>query len=705
MENYIGKRLSGRYELLKLIGSGGMANVFEAKDLAENKIVAIKLLKQEYLTNDEFVRRFRNESKVIAVLDHPNIVKVYDVNFTGADQYIVMEYIDGITLKQYITHQGHLRWKDSVYFVTQILRALAHAHEHGVIHRDIKSQNIMLLRDGTIKVMDFGIARFAREDIRTMEDKAIGSVHYISPEQACGEESDEKSDIYSVGVLLYEMLTGRVPFDGETPEQVAMKHIQKKPIPVATLQPDVPTGLCEIVEKAMQKDKNLRYRSASEMLSAIDAFKHNPGIVFEYKYMPDEPEATKYYRSVSAIQAEEQSGGGRKRSREAEKEEDEEIIIKRSPTILILTGIAAACVITAILVLLGFFYWGRDEKVPEIAMPNLVGMYLDDVRQQEEYKNFKFQIVENELSEYPKGQIYDQSVTPGVMVKVNRTIKIKVSAGIEVLEVPELTNWYVGDAEDELSKLGLDHIVRTQEDSSVEADHVIRTDPPAGQQVEQGTQVVLYVSRPKTDTVVKVPKVIGYTLENAQEKLIALGFVVETEEVDSDEAPGTVLDQDKANTYAKKGDTIKLTVSNGSGYFKEAVLTVVFPQHAVSKEYSIIIYVDGEEVLNEMVNPAEAGIEKTYPLKGNGVMPVVVSIDGQKYASFDVNFDDGSAALTDGYYFDVIETDGEGPDGGESSGESSGSGESSESGESSQPEESESSQEGGDNPLDAPQVD
>ena len=282
MENYIGKRLSGRYELLKLIGSGGMANVFEAKDLLEDKIVAIKVLKEEYLTNDEFVRRFRNESKVIAVLDHPNIVQVYDVNFTGAEQYIVMEYIDGITLKQYITHQGHLRWKDSVHFVTQILRALSHAHERGVIHRDIKSQNIMLLRDGTIKVMDFGIARFAREDIRTMDDKAIGSVHYISPEQACGEESDEKSDIYSVGVLLYEMLTGRVPFDGETPEQVAMKHIHQKPIPISKLQPDVPTGLCEIVEKAMQKDKNLRYRSAAEMLAAIDAFKQNPSIVFEY---------------------------------------------------------------------------------------------------------------------------------------------------------------------------------------------------------------------------------------------------------------------------------------------------------------------------------------------------------------------------------------------------------------------------------------
>lgn len=686
MENYIGKRLSGRYELLKLIGSGGMANVFEAKDLPEDKIVAIKVLKEEYLTNDEFVRRFRNESKVIAVLDHPNIVKVYDVNFTGAEQYIVMEYIDGITLKQYITHQGHLRWKDSVHFVTQILRALSHAHERGVIHRDIKSQNIMLLRDGTIKVMDFGIARFAREDIRTMDDKAIGSVHYISPEQACGEESDEKSDIYSVGVLLYEMLTGRVPFDGETPEQVAMKHIHQKPIPISKLQPDVPTGLCEIVEKAMQKDKNLRYRSAAEMLAAIDAFKQNPSIVFEYKYMPDEPESVKYSRSVSAIQAEENAP----RKKKAPVEEEEEIIIKRSPTILILTGIAAACVITAVLVLLGFFYWGRDEKVAEIPMPNLVGMYLDDVRKQDDYKNFQFQIVENELSEYPKGQIYEQSVTPGVMVKVNRKIKIKLSAGIQVLEVPNLTGSYVGDAEDTLSKLGLDHIVRTQEDDSVEADRVIKTDPPAGQQVEQGSQVVLYVSRAKASATVKVPKVIGYSLESATEKLTALGFEITTEETDSEEAPGTVLDQTLANEYAKKGETINLIVSNGSGYFKEISLTVVFPEDAVSRPMSMLIYVDGEEAVNESIDPS-AGLEQVFTIKGSGVLPVVVAINGQKYASFDVDFEEETATLTDGYYFDVVRE-------GDNSDEDP---------EESRPEEpgGDASEPGGDSPFDAPPVD
>ncbi|MGI5893645.1 MAG: Stk1 family PASTA domain-containing Ser/Thr kinase [Candidatus Merdivicinus sp.] len=649
MENYIGKRLTGRYELIKLIGSGGMANVFEAKDLLEQKIVAIKLLKEEYLTNEEFVRRFRNESKVIAVLDHPNVVKVYDVNFTGAEQYIVMEYIDGITMRQYINHQGKLRWKDAVHFTTQILKALEHAHENGVIHRDIKSQNIMLLRDGTIKVMDFGIARFAREDIRSMDDRAIGSVHYISPEQACGEESDEKSDIYSVGVLLYEMLTGRVPFDGETPEQVAMKHIHTRPVPVSKIAPDVPTGLCEITEKAMQKDKNMRYRSATEMIQAIERFKQNPNIVFEYKYMPEEPPANRYTRSVNAIQAEENTEG------EEDVESEERVIVKRSPTILILTGIAAACVITALLVLMGFFYYGREEKVGEIAMPNLIGMDYDTVRKMEEYQDFHFVVVENDLSEYPKGQIYYQSIEPGIMVKTNRRIQVKVSAGIEVLEVPELTGLYVGEAEDKLADLGLEPIIRTQKDTTVEADRVIKTDPPAGQQVEQGTQVILYVSRAEISSVVKVPLLVGYDIETAKQKLEALDLKLQIEEVDSDEKPGTVIEQSlPQNEYAQSGSTIVLKVSNGSGYSKEAAITVAFPEGLPNQEYDLSVYVNGEEILREKINP---GQNTTWvgKITGQGTMEAIVVINNQKYAAYEVNFEENIATLTDGYHLDVFQ--------------------------------------------------
>ena len=297
MDKYIGKRLGGRYDIKELIGVGGMANVYKAADIIEDKIVAVKILKDEYLSNDEFLRRFRNESKAIAVLSHPNIVKIFDVSLGDGIQYIVMEYVDGLTLKEYIEQQHVLRWKEAVHFTVQILRALQHAHDKGIVHRDIKPQNIMLLQDGTIKVMDFGIARFARDDGRTVTDKAIGSVHYISPEQARGDVTDEKSDIYSVGVMLFEMLTGKLPFDADSAVSIALMQMQAIPKMPRQLNETIPEGLEEITVRAMQKDPSQRYQSAAEMLRDIDEFKRNPSILFEYKYFSDE-EKTKYFDAV-----------------------------------------------------------------------------------------------------------------------------------------------------------------------------------------------------------------------------------------------------------------------------------------------------------------------------------------------------------------------------------------------------------------------
>lgn len=270
MDKFVGKRLDGRYEIQEIVGVGGMSVVYKAHDEIDDRTVAIKVLKEELLESEEFRRRFKNESKAIAVMDHPNIVKVYDVGLGDRVQYIVEEYIDGITLKEYIEQQGVLPWKDALYFATQILCALQHAHDKGIVHRDIKPQNIMLLKDGTIKVTDFGIARFARSEQRTMTDKAIGSVHYISPEQAKGEATDAKSDLYSVGVLLYEMLTGKLPFDADSAVSVAIMQLQNEPIKPSSLNPDIPEGLEEITLRAMQKNPAERYQSAAEMLSDID---------------------------------------------------------------------------------------------------------------------------------------------------------------------------------------------------------------------------------------------------------------------------------------------------------------------------------------------------------------------------------------------------------------------------------------------------
>ena len=287
MDKYIGKRLDGRYEIKEIIGVGGMAVVYKAYDNIDDRMVAVKILKEELLADDDLRRRFKNESKAIAVLSHPNIVKVYDVSFGDRLQYLVMEYIDGITLKEYIAQQKVIGWKDALHFTVQILRALQHAHDKGIVHRDIKPQNIMLLSDGTIKVTDFGIARFARNEQRTMTDKAIGSVHYISPEQARGDVTDAKSDIYSVGVLLYEMLTGRLPFEADSAVSVAIMQMQSTPKMPREINPEIPEGLEEITIKAMQKEPKMRYQSAAEMLADIERFKLDPDIDFGHRYFVD----------------------------------------------------------------------------------------------------------------------------------------------------------------------------------------------------------------------------------------------------------------------------------------------------------------------------------------------------------------------------------------------------------------------------------
>lgn len=658
---YIGKTLEGRYQLKKLIGSGGMANVFEAADLQEDgKTVAVKLLKQEYLTNEEFVRRFRNESRVIAVLDHPNIVKIYDVNFTGADQYIVMEYINGVTLNQYIHHQGHLRWKDAVHFLRQILLALQHAHDHGVIHRDIKSQNIMLQRDGSIKVMDFGIARFAREDIRSGQNKAIGSVHYISPEQACGEESDAKSDIYSLGVLLYEMLSGSVPFDGATPEEVAMKHIHDAPTPLRQLNPEVPVGLCEICDKAMQKDKNLRYRSAKEMLAAVDAFKANPAIRFNYRYTRAvEPSALERppQKREPAPRSTAVATRTRQRPQPIEPDEEEVIVIKKSPSIMILTGIAAACIITVILVMLGFFYWGRDEKVAETVMPNLVGMSYDEVKKSEECKQFDFVIEERAMTDqYEAGVIYYQNVTAGTTVKVNRTIRIKISDGINTLYVPNLVGHSVDDAERTLYEMGLDYSIKTQEteDKSIPADQVLSTDPPANTQVEKNSVVILYISRGNVTAALKVPNVIGRTEEDAVARLEAVGLTVTTTEVDSDQEEGIVVDQSiPSGEFAPENGTIEISVSNGSGFQKTVPLQIKFPANSVSADYTMVLYMNGIDIGSMTINPSISS-SLMLNVNGKGLQEITVSLDGQRYVSFTVDFDNGEVTQSSEYNESIV---------------------------------------------------
>ena len=655
MDNLIGRKLDGRYLIESLLGVGGMANVYKGRDVRTGNAIAVKVLKEEFLDNEELVRRFKNESKAISILDHPNIVKVYDVSVTDQLQYIVMEYIDGITLKEYLKQRGGaLTWKEVIHFATQVLGALEHAHSKGIVHRDVKPQNIMLQADGSIKMMDFGIARFSRAQSQTVSDKAIGSVHYISPEQACGEESDAKSDIYSVGVLLYEMLSGSVPFDGDTPEEVAMKHIHEKPTPLHQLNPEIPIGLCEICDKAMQKDKNMRYRSAKEMLAAVDAFKANPAIRFHYRYTA----------AVEPAALDRRQASSEKRPQQPQEPDEEEIIvIKKSPSIMILTGIAAACCIAVLLVLLGFFYWGRDEEVPEISMPNLVGMSYDEVRNTEEYSQFNFIIEERAMTDqYEAGVIYYQNVTAGTQVRANRTIRIKVSDGITTLYVPNLVGQDVSAAEQTLYDMGLDYSIRTQEteDDSIPADQVLSTDPPAGTQIEQNAIITLYISRGSVTAALRVPDVRGRTQEDATARLEAVGLQVSVTEVDSDQAPGIVVEQSIApNEFVPEDGTITISVSNGSDYQKTVPLQISFPSDANDAEYTMVLYMDGIDIGSLTINPSSGSV--SLNVNGQGQQEVIVSLDGQQYASYTIDFDAGTATLNGSYNTSIVTGEISGP--------------------------------------------
>ncbi len=587
MDKYIGKKLEGRYEILELIGFGGMAIVFKAYDLLGKRYVAVKILKDEYLESEDFKRRFRNESKAIALLSHPNIVKVLDVNFSDNIQYIVMEYIDGITLKEYIEQQGSVKWKEAVHFTVQILRALQHAHDNGIVHRDIKPQNVMLLEDGTIKVMDFGIARFARESGKTLSDKAIGSVHYISPEQAQGAPTDEKTDIYAVGVILYEMLTGRVPFDGDTPVSIAIKQMQIEPTRPTQIKPDLPMGLEEIILRAMQKEPALRYQTAAEMLRDIDEFKHNPDVVFEYRYFNSDG-TTKYFDRVSS----------------------EEIAVEREPrrkqrsyTMNILAGVTAACVILAIVALV-FFFRALSTPTENVVLPSLIGMTVDEARRQ--YPELDIQIVRQEPSaDYDINQIIEQDPRSGMEIKEDARISVTVSTGIQSTVLGDYSGQDYADVKKRLESLGLhvEQVGITSED--VPRGQVVATDPPVNSEVRKGETVYVRVSLGAADLPVRVPDLTGRTEVEARALLaqysLSLGQITA---VDSDEEKGLIVEQSiEKNQSVPKGTMIDVSVSNGKPVVESVRVPVRFPSYVADQEHEFEIYCNGYAITKKRINP------------------------------------------------------------------------------------------------------
>lgn len=553
MDKYLGKRLDGRYEMRELIGVGGMAYVYKAYDAVDDRIVAVKILKDEFLNSDEFVRRFRNESKAIAILNHPNIVKVLDVGFGERLQYIVMEYIDGITLKEYLDQRKDIRWKEAVHFTVQILRALQHAHDKGIVHRDIKPQNIMLLSDGTIKVTDFGIARLTRSDMKaTVEgNKAIGSVHYISPEQARGEITDEKTDLYAVGIMLYEMLTGCLPFEADNAVSVAIMQMQSEAKAPHLINAEIPEGLEQITLKAMQKDTTKRYQSAAEMLNDFEEFKKNPSIKFEYTYMVDDT-PTRYVDAITRVRGES--------SETAKTNKDEPVkplktAAKKDNTKTIIL-IVVLCLVTILFGVLifsisraigGHSNWvskligglSFKKTADEVVVDKFIGMmYYTDIEGNLDYSQ-KFDLeVKWEDANNPaikKGEVYRQEPAYGKTVKKGATVKLYVNSATPKDITLDVRAQLEGEPKNDVRKLLQDagfvvsEITSSSED--VPVDHVIKVEGiiPGQTTYPYGTKVTMVVSTgPSTLEPIKtkdIPSLVGETKEKAEEILRDYDFV------------------------------------------------------------------------------------------------------------------------------------------------------------------------------------
>lgn len=617
MDNNIGKKLDGRYELLELIGVGGMADIYRARDIQEDRIVAVKILKTEYAGSEEFLRRFRNESKAIALLSHPNIVKIYDVGFTDKVQFIVMEYVDGITLSDYIEQQGVLKWRDAVHFTVQTLKALQHAHDRGIVHRDIKSSNIMLLRDGTIKVMDFGIARFNRENNKTMSEKTIGSVHYISPEQARGDMTDERSDIYSVGVALYEMLTGKKPFDGDTPVAIALMHMQTDPKKPSEVNETIPEGLEQIVLKAMQKEPNARYQTALEMITDLEEFKKNPGMVFDYKY--NSTDGTPKFTGINPL-TEQNDLRRRKLPDEPDDlvvddddyDDDDEAEERRSPLIPILFAVGAAFVIGVVFLVLSMVSnriggqpntssdaalsgYGDISFDPngEFALPNFVGKQWEAVSKEFADKSVLVLTAQLEWSDKPEGEIFDQEFPEGRRVMRGSNLLVKVSKGIQQREIEDMSDRTVDAAKKQLEKNGFKVTTSRQEHDTIAKDHVISTIPEAHTRAPVGSTVVLIVSSGPNDKPFAMPKLVDMNIDDALKRCQEYNLKTKVENKPSLTEKGTVLEQSIApESMAYKGDEITLVVSTGEQPKIKKEVTIPLPQTAKG-EFRFKFYVDG----------------------------------------------------------------------------------------------------------------
>ena len=576
-DKYIGRLLDGRYEILEVIGTGGMAVVYKARCHRLNRLVAVKILKDDYIQDEEFRRRFRAEGEAVGMLSHPNIVSVYDVSSSNQADFIVMELIDGITLKQYMEKRGYLNWKETLHFAIQIAKALEHAHSRGLVHRDIKPHNVMVLKNGSVKVADFGIARVMAKS-NTLTKEALGSVHYISPEQAKGGRVDNRSDIYSLGIVMYEMIAGRVPYDGESPVGVAIQHINGGAVKPSRINPNIPVRLEQIILKAMALDPEERYPTATAMLYEMDEFRKTPSVV------PASAPATDGHTKV--IPVKNGSPAQPKPRTIAERtavKKDPEVVRSgqrpskpkqpgqtpgnnRTVTIALISCAAVvliALIITLVLVASGAF----SNKEVMVKIPNLLGQYYDELQ---DYEGIEIVRQGSENSDqYEKGQIMFQYPPADEELAAVAKVFVTVSLGTETpaKTMEQLATVKADEAERFLTGLEMDlNIIKYDEYSAtVPAGAVTRTEPAFGEELREGQTVKLWISSGPEVIKAEVPNVVGKTYEKALSILDANGFKnVRQNLVDSTQEQGEVVAQ-SVEKYQKVDVTtlIVLDVSTG----------------------------------------------------------------------------------------------------------------------------------------------
>lgn len=654
MDNYTGKRLDGRYEIQEVIGVGGMAVVYKAYDNIDDRTVAVKILKEEYLANEEFRRRFKNESKAIAVLSHPNIVKVYNVSYGDRLQYIVMEYVEGITLKEYIEQQGRLGIKETVHFTMQILRALQHAHDKGIVHRDIKPQNILLLSNGNIKVTDFGIARFSYSDTKTMTDSAIGSVHYISPEQARGDTTDDRADIYSVGVVLYEMLTGQLPFQSDNSVSVALMQLQTDPKRPRELNSSIPVGLEQIVMHAMQKNVKDRYLTAAEMLLDIEEFKRNPTIRFQRDYFVDNDPTKFVPKRATAVSSVNQAAPVHTPATQPEylEYEDEEDDERSGKGGLVAIGVTIGLLVLGLFVFI-FLYFFTDAFQPDmLEVPNFFGKnYETEIKGTDYEKDFDFVIENVSNSSYEDGAVFFQVPASGQKIKPeNNVITLSVADNAQELVVPDVYGYQHELAKETLESKGFKVQSLPILNLVQPFGTVIKTEPAANSEVTSDTTITIYFA--SDEDLIQVPdNAVGWDVEMAKAIIESVGLTVDEVIIyeNSSEENGTVIrTEPEAGEKVIQGSKVKLVASNGIPEVGTATLTINLPSSG-STRGNFEVFVNNESFVTKTL--LMDGKEYSTDIQGSGEnASVKVYIDDKEYYTCTVDFTKNPAVVSNASY-------------------------------------------------------